>query len=126
MLKNKIIVRKIRNIVILLMALIVMFGAYNNIRNSRAENVPSINAIVNDYYGLLEHDVLKLEATPIEGDLFDFNYRIIFNGRVVAEISKKVFSFTDNYYVDIEFENEAFIIALVVIIDNIIDKQKSN
>ena len=62
----------------------------------------------------------------IEGDLFDFNYRIIFNGRVVAEISKKVFSFTDNYYVDIEFENEAIIIALVVIIDNIIDKQKSN
>lgn len=62
----------------------------------------------------------------IEGDFFDYNYRIISNGRVIANIEKELLSFTDNYYVDIQYENEAFIIALVVIIDNIIDKQKNN
>lgn len=29
-------------------------------------------------------------------------------------------------YVDINYDNEAFIIALVVIIDDIIDKQRNN
>lgn len=62
----------------------------------------------------------------IEGDFFDYNYRIISNGRVIANIEKELLSFTDNYYVDIQYENEAFIIALVVIIDNIIDKQKND
>ncbi|CEH33866.1 Hypothetical protein RLITU_1272 [Romboutsia lituseburensis] len=38
---------------------------------------------------------------------------------------KRNFLFTDNYYIDINFEDEAFILCLVVIVDNIIDKNNS-
>ena len=62
----------------------------------------------------------------IQGDLFDYNYRIYKDNAVVAKIEKELFAFTDNYRIDIEFEDEAFILTLVVIIDNIIDKQKDN
>ena len=41
----------------------------------------------------------------IEGDFFDFNYRIIAGGRVIAEINKEILAFTDNYYVDINYDN---------------------
>lgn len=41
-------------------------------------------------------------------------------------IDKELLSFTDNYYVDIDYENNPFIIVLVVIIDNIIDKKNNN
>lgn len=61
----------------------------------------------------------------IEGDFFHYNYRIIHNGRTIAEIDKEFLAFTDNYYVDINYENHPFIIALVIIIDNIIDKSKN-
>ena len=75
-------------------------------------------------------DSIEVESNygdfQIEGDFFDFNYRIIARGRVIAEINKEIIAFTDNYYVDINYDNEAFIIALVVIIDDIIDKQRNN
>ena len=61
----------------------------------------------------------------IKGDIWDYSYRINFNGRTVAVIDKEFLSFTDNYYVDTDYENHPFIIALVVIIDNIIDKQNN-
>ena len=62
----------------------------------------------------------------IQGDLFDYNYRIYKENVIVAKIEKELFAFTDNYRIDIDFEDEAFILTLVVIIDNIIDKQKDN
>lgn len=61
----------------------------------------------------------------IKGDIWDYSYRINSNGRTVAVIDKEFLSFTDNYYVDTDYENHPFIIALVVIIDNIIDKQNN-
>ena len=60
MLKNKIVVRKIRNIVILLMVMIIMIGAYNKIDTSRAEDVPEIGAIALDNYGYLAKEEFKL------------------------------------------------------------------
>ena len=61
----------------------------------------------------------------IQGDYFDYNYEIYQGGRSIARVSKEFFAFTDNYFIDIDFEDEAFVLALVVIIDNIIDKQKN-
>ena len=73
-------------------------------------------------------DKIKVDSKygefTIQGNLFDYSYRIYQDNIVVAKIEKELFAFTDNYKVDIDFEDEAFILTLVVIIDNIIDKQK--
>ena len=73
-------------------------------------------------------DKIKVDSKygefTIQGNLFDYSYRIYKDNIVVAKIEKEIFAFTDNYKVDIDFEDEAFILTLVVIIDNIIDKQK--
>ena len=74
-------------------------------------------------------DKIKVDSKygefTIQGNLFDYSYRIYKDNMVVAKIEKELFAFTDNYQVDINFEDEAFILTLVVIIDNIIDKQKN-
>lgn len=70
------------------------------------------NILVQSNYGDFE----------IQGDLWHNNYIINHRGRSVAVIDKEILSFTDNYYVDINYENHSFIIALVIIIDDIIDK----
>ena len=73
-------------------------------------------------------DKIKVDSKygefTIQGNLFDYSYRIYKDNIFVAKIEKEIFAFTDNYEVDIDFEDEAFILTLVVIIDNIIDKQK--
>lgn len=61
----------------------------------------------------------------VKGSLFDYNYKIYNGSRMIAEINKEFFAFTDNYLVDIDFEDEGFLLTLVVIIDNIIDKHKN-
>ena len=62
----------------------------------------------------------------IQGDFWHYRYKIIKNGRVIGNVNKEFLAFTDNYYVDINYEDEAFVIALVVIIDNIIDKRNNS
>lgn len=58
-----------------------------------------------------------LEAT---GSLLDHEYTFKRGGRVVAEVSKKWFSFTDTYGVDIaEGEDAVLILASTVVIDMI-------
>lgn len=56
-----------------------------------------------------------------KGDICKHNYKIYKNDDVVASITKKI-SITDNYYIDINFEYEALILSLVIIIDGIISK----
>jgi len=88
MLKNKIIVRKIRNIVILLMAIIIMFGAYKNIDRSRAENVIEIGAIALDNYGYLADEHFVLEAKQTEDDLYEIELPDTINGKKINRIVK--------------------------------------
>ena len=62
-------------------------------------------------------------GTPyhIAGDVFSHEFTISRNNTLVASVSKKWFAFSDTYGVDIvSGENEAFIIALVICIDQII------
>lgn len=64
----------------------------------------------------------------IEGQPFNYNFSIIKNGSLVATISKKFFSFSDTYGVDIsDNEDYGFIMALTIVIDQIIhDDRKHN
>ena len=88
MLKNKIIVRKIRNILILLMAIIIMIGAYKNIGDSRAEDVIEIYAIAMDNYGYLSNEPFKIEATQIEDEKYEVELPENVNGKQINQIVK--------------------------------------
>lgn len=56
----------------------------------------------------------------IRGRPLDFDYSIEKGGAEVASVSKRFFSLSDTYGVEIaEGEDEAFILALVVIIDQV-------
>lgn len=61
----------------------------------------------------------------IEGDIFAHSFEVYKNGQPVAGISKAVFSFGDTYEVDIsDFENQPFILALVIAVDQIFHDDK--
>ncbi len=68
-------------------------------------------------------DVFELEdAAPGDldatGDFFDREYQFTRDGRTVARVSKKFFSWTDTYGVDIaEGEDDVLILAATVVID---------
>lgn len=93
------------------------------------DNNDSIIGIVKKQFTFFK-DIIFVESNygnfEIEGDFWHYSYKINHNGRIIAVIDKEILSFTDNYYVDINYENHSFIIALVIIIDNIIDKCNNN
>lgn len=64
----------------------------------------------------------------IKGDVFKYNFSILKDGRTVAKVSKKLISLSDKYTVDIDdSEDQVFILALVIILDQIHhDGLKSN
>ena len=60
----------------------------------------------------------------LEGNVLQHNYEIFKNREICAEISKKWFSITDTYGVDVlNNENPEFIIALVIVIDMVMDDE---
>lgn len=86
MLKNKIIVRKIRNIAILLMVLLIMYGAYRNIDRSRAEDVVQIAATALDSYGYLSEEQFSLDARQIEDNLYEIELPESVNSKKINNI----------------------------------------
>lgn len=58
----------------------------------------------------------------VSGNLFDRKYKIYKENKEVADIKKDLFKLADGYTIDINFEDEAFILTLIVIIDDILDK----
>mgnify|MGYP001265993007 FL=1 len=57
----------------------------------------------------------------IHGNFWGMDFSIIKNGRQVAQVSKRWLSFSDTYGVDIaDDEDYAFILALVIIIDQVL------
>ncbi|HAX71971.1 MAG TPA: hypothetical protein DCY20_00450 [Firmicutes bacterium] len=68
----------------------------------------------------------RIGNVSVEGDFFDWNYSIYVNNQLAAVVSRELFTFTDTYTVDVTHEDEAFILSLVCIIDNIIDKRRNN
>ncbi len=63
----------------------------------------------------------------IEGNFLGMDFSILNNGRLVAQVSKRWFSFSDTYGVDIvEGEDYAFLLALVIVIDQVIHDNNHN
>lgn len=51
----------------------------------------------------------------IEGELFEWDYEMKKNGRVVASASKQLFNFTDTYVIEVEDEKDALYALMVVL-----------
>ena len=85
MLKNKIIAKKIRNIFILFMAIIIMLGAYHNIRRSRAENVIEVSVEVADKSNNLGKQKVTVDATETSNGVYMTNLPVSVNGNVVTK-----------------------------------------
>lgn len=63
----------------------------------------------------------------VDGDFFAHEYRICSGDGTVAFVSKKWFSWGDSYEVDItDGEDEVMVLAVVLIIDAVLDAQNSS
>jgi len=63
----------------------------------------------------------------IEGNFWGMDFNVLKNGRIVAQVSKRWFSLRDTYGVDIsDGEDYAFILALVIVIDQVIHDNNHN
>ena len=85
MLKNKIIIKKIRNIFILLMAILIMVGIYHNIRNSKAENVIEIELEIADKSETLSVQTVKVDATETSDGNYLIKLPISVNENIVTK-----------------------------------------
>ena len=62
--------KKIRNIIFLGMIAIVVLGVYNNIRNSKAEDIIDFTLEVQDRQQLLEMQEIAVQAIDNEDDTY--------------------------------------------------------
>ena len=85
MLKNKLIIKKIRNICILLMAIIIMVGVYTNVRRSRAENVIQIELEVSDKSEALGMQTIIVDATETQDGNYLLDLPTAVNGNIVTK-----------------------------------------
>lgn len=62
----------------------------------------------------------------IEGNIFARSFQVFKDGYIVADIYKKALSFSDTYEVEVDdSQNHAFILALVIAIDQIFHDNKN-
>lgn len=60
----------------------------------------------------------------IDGNFFKWDYKINRDGKPAAIVSKKVVALSDSYSIDItEGEDDVFMLALVIIIDQVLHKK---
>lgn len=62
----------------------------------------------------------------IDGSVFAYNFTVSRDGEIVTRINKEFISFSDTYGVEIYSDNEAFLLALVIVIDQIFHDNKNN
>ena len=78
------------------------------------------------YSDRLTIDVPGPDDYSVHGSFFRREYRFTRGGQQVAEVSRKFFSLTDSYGIDIsEGEDEVLILASAVVIDHICDSDES-
>jgi uncharacterized protein YxjI len=85
--------------------------------------------LTKDYQLLKQKFILKYsngEIVEIIGNLFDYEYEILYQGENIAKVSKNFYSFRDKYGVVIYKENQAQIILFcVILIDSLLHKKSS-
>lgn len=86
MLKNKIIGKKIRNIIILLMSIIIMIGTYKFINKSKAEKIIEIKAIAIDNSEILDNEEFILNAKQLEDENYEIELPESINGKIIEQI----------------------------------------
>lgn len=63
----------------------------------------------------------------IEGNFLAMDFSILKGGRLVAQVSKRWFAFSDTYGIDIvEGEDHGFLLALVIVIDQVLHDNNHN
>ncbi|MFZ5353191.1 MAG: LURP-one-related/scramblase family protein [Bacillota bacterium] len=63
----------------------------------------------------------SLGRYEIDGEIFSHDFQIVKDGYIVATVSKQWFSFSDTYGVEIsENEDQGFMLALVIVIDQVL------
>ncbi len=64
----------------------------------------------------------------VEGDVWGYSFSILRDGKVIAFVNKQLISFSDTYSVEVcEGEKDEFILALVIVIDQVLhDKNQNN
>ena len=87
MLRNRNTYKKIRNILVLIMAIGIIFGIYKYIEQSRAEDIILVKAVAIDNYGYIENEEFDLEAKKIEDNLYEIELPETINTKKIAEIS---------------------------------------
>lgn len=96
-----------------------------NLLSARAEDSDRQLATIKKKFSFL-HAKFKIESVygdyQLEGvDIFAHQFSLVKNGQAVANVSKKIFSFTDSYGVEIVGgEDHAFILALIIVLDQVI------
>ena len=131
MLKNRMFGKKIRNITILIMVIIIMLGAYRYIRNSLAENIIKIDAIALDNYGYLEKEKFQLDAKEIGENLFEIEVPESVNSKKVNKAIKmtlgdKELKLTDNKVQLTQEQLDSAKINLEVVYDMQIKEENNN
>ena len=85
MLKNKLFIKKIRNICIFIMAIVILIGTYTYVRRSRAENVIQIEMEVSDKSETLETQKILIDATETQDGNFLLELPTSVNGNIVTK-----------------------------------------
>lgn len=63
----------------------------------------------------------------VDGDFLGLDFTIYKDGKAAAYISKKFFAWSDTYGVDVqEGEDDAFILALVIVIDEVVHDNRNH
>lgn len=63
----------------------------------------------------------------MKGDFLGRDFEILKDGKVVAMVSKKWLSFSDTYMVEIDdAEDQAFMLALIIVIDQVLHDNNHN
>ena len=107
MLRNRIFMKRIRNLVIFIMAIVILIGTYSYVRRSRAENVIQIELEAADRSEALALQTEIANATEAEDGNFLLTLPTAINGNVVSK-----YYTTDGIEVDMKDANANKTIAL--------------